>query len=291
MIFILRDGKQDGPFTELEVRDRLMAREFAVTDLVWQEGLPSWIPISTLLGIIPPPPSPLNQAPSPGVITSSVNWLDAPVEIICPKCADTHHTKIENCFREGITCKGCGSKSQKKQWVIREVDPTLVYRRTWKDFLFSDKGRLNRTQFFTIWLAFWGIMFGWYFCYTFFFVRIYPIQVIWALGPLVALAFFLTCGIVPIAKRLQDRGIKGNWVWNLVIGFIVLMLPTFGQPTPVPSAWLDFAWFSALGRIVIVLLLFVAVLRRGDDDCNMFGPPTKRIVTGNNTKPQPLLLP
>jgi len=154
MIFILRDGKQEGPFTEQEVRSRLAGREFALADLAWHEGLSSWISISTLLGIIPPPipQPPLNQAQSPSVATSTNNlsWLDAPVEIFCPKCGEVRNASIKNGFPEAIPCRACGSKSKRTQWSIREVDSTLIYRRTWRNFLFASKGRLNRSQFFDL---------------------------------------------------------------------------------------------------------------------------------------------
>ena len=54
-IHISSSGRQLGPFSPEETRQRLAAGEFQSTDLAWTEGLPGWVPLSTLPGFAPPP--------------------------------------------------------------------------------------------------------------------------------------------------------------------------------------------------------------------------------------------
>lgn len=49
-LFIAKDGKQTGPFTEDQVRSMLSAGFVAVEDLCWHEGLLGWLSVSQVLG-------------------------------------------------------------------------------------------------------------------------------------------------------------------------------------------------------------------------------------------------
>lgn len=66
MIHVNRSGQNLGIFDEARVREGLATGEFIGTDLAWQEGMPSWRPLSELesFGATTPPPP---QAPPPPV--------------------------------------------------------------------------------------------------------------------------------------------------------------------------------------------------------------------------------
>jgi hypothetical protein len=55
-IWINRAGQQLGTFTLEEVQRRLEQGQFVPTDLAWQEGMPTWKPLSEFPGVRIPPP-------------------------------------------------------------------------------------------------------------------------------------------------------------------------------------------------------------------------------------------
>jgi uncharacterized RDD family membrane protein YckC len=59
-LFIARDGKQTGPFSEEQVRAMLADGSAVAGDLCWQEGQPAWLAISEVLHlpVAAPPPIP-----------------------------------------------------------------------------------------------------------------------------------------------------------------------------------------------------------------------------------------
>ena len=48
-IYLLIDGKREGPFTEDEVTESLADGSIAPSLLAWYEGLDHWVPISNIL--------------------------------------------------------------------------------------------------------------------------------------------------------------------------------------------------------------------------------------------------
>jgi len=68
MIFVARNGQQQGPYSEDDVRAKLLASQLAVTDLAWREGMSDWRPLSELLRIELPPPPPV---PHPPVVSTT----------------------------------------------------------------------------------------------------------------------------------------------------------------------------------------------------------------------------
>ncbi len=68
-ILILRNGEQQGPYSEDEVRQYLAQGSFLPTDLAWHEGLDGWVALREIIGApkfkVPPPPPPLVTSPSP----------------------------------------------------------------------------------------------------------------------------------------------------------------------------------------------------------------------------------
>lgn len=62
-IYILRDGKEMGPFTEETTQQLLKEGNVLIQDLAWRPGMPQWIPLHSVLYPAPPPPPPRPQAP------------------------------------------------------------------------------------------------------------------------------------------------------------------------------------------------------------------------------------
>ena len=54
-IHISSGGRQLGPFSLEETRQRLTAGEFQISDLAWCEAQPGWVPLATLPGFAPAP--------------------------------------------------------------------------------------------------------------------------------------------------------------------------------------------------------------------------------------------
>lgn len=84
-IHISSGGRQLGPFTPEETRQRLAAGEFQLADLAWSEGQPGWVPLATFPGFAPapapagppafPPQHPVAAGPPPptaGLATASL---------------------------------------------------------------------------------------------------------------------------------------------------------------------------------------------------------------------------
>lgn len=66
-IFIGKDGKQLGPFTEEQLRSMFESGMLSATDVAWQEGWPDWTPLWQLFGT----PPPLATAPVSAISESS----------------------------------------------------------------------------------------------------------------------------------------------------------------------------------------------------------------------------
>src|ERR1700761_1163540 len=52
--YISRDGQQFGPYTLAEVQRYVADGNILLTDLAHSEGMASWVPVSQILGNIPP---------------------------------------------------------------------------------------------------------------------------------------------------------------------------------------------------------------------------------------------
>ncbi len=70
-IYILRDGKETGPFTEENTQSLLKQGAVLISDLAWQPGMAQWLPLHSVLYPAPaatstqrPPPPPVEVAPA-----------------------------------------------------------------------------------------------------------------------------------------------------------------------------------------------------------------------------------
>ena len=64
---INRDGRQFGPYSLEDLRRYLIQGSVLLTDLAWTQGMPTWVPVSQILGI--PAPSAAPAQPSSGAST------------------------------------------------------------------------------------------------------------------------------------------------------------------------------------------------------------------------------
>jgi hypothetical protein len=76
IIWINRAGQQLGTFTLEEVQRRLEQGQFVPTDLAWQEGMPTWKPLSEFPGVTIPPPLERSEP-------------DQPLPVIVPRSDDS----------------------------------------------------------------------------------------------------------------------------------------------------------------------------------------------------------
>jgi hypothetical protein len=58
----MRHGTTEGPFSHSELQSRAQAGNLDRTDLVWQDGLPDWVPAGTIKGLFRTPPPPPKTA-------------------------------------------------------------------------------------------------------------------------------------------------------------------------------------------------------------------------------------
>ena len=78
-IYILRDGKEIGPFSEETTQTLLKQGSVAIGDLAWSPGMAKWVPLHDVLYPAPPPPPPQTPPPHP------TSTEEAPLSISLPK--------------------------------------------------------------------------------------------------------------------------------------------------------------------------------------------------------------
>lgn len=95
MIFVNRDRRSLGQFTEQEVSNGLNSGELLPDDLAWQEGMETWAPLSTFTQL--PPPAVISlKRDFPPVIAPSNGSLEKPGKIRFDECL----TKAWECFQK-----------------------------------------------------------------------------------------------------------------------------------------------------------------------------------------------
>jgi hypothetical protein len=85
-IYINRNGQEFGPYSIEEARRYLNVGQIVMSDTAKREGDEGWLPVATVLGVVPPPPSPIPPPPppkpaSPPPISSSGSAEPSPVNI------------------------------------------------------------------------------------------------------------------------------------------------------------------------------------------------------------------
>jgi hypothetical protein len=46
--FFSRQGKQEGPIPQMQLRDLIRNRQLQLTDMVWREGMAQWLPVQSI---------------------------------------------------------------------------------------------------------------------------------------------------------------------------------------------------------------------------------------------------
>ncbi len=93
-IYITRDDQQFGPYSIHEINAHLNSRELLDSDLAWYDGLPAWVPLSNVNGIIlpntPPLPPTGGGCPNPGGyrVYEDVPWYRRSIYTTC-SCSQT----------------------------------------------------------------------------------------------------------------------------------------------------------------------------------------------------------
>ncbi|MBI3884512.1 MAG: RDD family protein [Opitutae bacterium] len=71
-IFVARNGTREGPYSREEVMGKFAAGTLGGADLAWFEGIPDWIPLAQVPGIVPPISPVVAVTPSAGPIPEPV---------------------------------------------------------------------------------------------------------------------------------------------------------------------------------------------------------------------------
>jgi len=92
-IYIVKNGQQTGPFAIEQIRDAIASGSVSPSDLAWHDGLPNWIPLSSIpemqLAVPPPVPAP---RPVPAAAPVPQNILQDPQ----PAQPSAQHTVTAN---------------------------------------------------------------------------------------------------------------------------------------------------------------------------------------------------
>ena len=64
-IYLLIEGKQEGPYTEEQIRQSIVDGSIQGDALAWREGLPEWIPLTGCLS---------KESFSP-IVATHIRWL------------------------------------------------------------------------------------------------------------------------------------------------------------------------------------------------------------------------
>ncbi len=117
-ILVHHEGQPLGPYTEEEARAALLRGQLRASDLAWQEGSPSWVPLSTVLALAGAPP----MLPVP--FDGDRAGLPTPVSALAITSFVLGILSIVSCaFITGIPAIVCGHLARAR---IREARNTLA---------------------------------------------------------------------------------------------------------------------------------------------------------------------
>jgi len=63
--YVSRNGQKDGPHSDSELKAMAANGTLTATDLIWREGMPSWVEAGRIRGLLPQPSSPGKTGASP----------------------------------------------------------------------------------------------------------------------------------------------------------------------------------------------------------------------------------
>ena len=87
-IYILREGKEIGPFNETKTHALLNQGSIGMSDLSWCPGMSKWLPLADVMSSLPTEeaePGESFAAPEPEVATTRAKWATSLVRwLACP---------------------------------------------------------------------------------------------------------------------------------------------------------------------------------------------------------------
>jgi len=103
-IFLAKNGQQQGPYSSEDIQQAISIGQISPSDLAWKEGMPDWVPVSTL---IPTTVSAMVHPVASSAPQQPVSGLNAN-EIRCPGCGNVVYTTQKRCPRCNFKLKdGC----------------------------------------------------------------------------------------------------------------------------------------------------------------------------------------
>lgn len=96
MWYLARDGQQFGPFSSRQLKEFVTSGRLQAEDLVWKEGMSTWVAASRIKGLFTHPTSEAEEGvttPTPAITcphcagSMSVNLIQAGQTFACPHCA------------------------------------------------------------------------------------------------------------------------------------------------------------------------------------------------------------
>jgi hypothetical protein len=103
-IYILRDGKEIGPFSEETTQTMLKQGSILINDLAWQPGMPQWIPLhSVLYPAAPGATNPQRPPPPPGMLSRGTAAVADEQGLYVAADAASPHTAVVNEVPSAIT--------------------------------------------------------------------------------------------------------------------------------------------------------------------------------------------
>ncbi|CAA6694112.1 MULTISPECIES: DUF975 family protein [unclassified Lentimonas] len=97
--FYEKDGAQQGPISEAELKSLVEAGTLAAHNLVWREGMADWSPYSAVFAGAAPSSAAQVSCPSCGASVSSAELIPAGARQVCPHCRDSYAQGL----KEGVS--------------------------------------------------------------------------------------------------------------------------------------------------------------------------------------------
>jgi hypothetical protein len=139
-IYIGRDGKQLGPYSLEEINQEIELGRTSTADLAWHEGMPGWVPLSSLPGVrwpnsrqAPPHESRAQEAPKSALFARSIYLMQGnervgPMEesVLREKFANRKVAANDLLWYEGMAqWSAIGDYARDKGWPTPATPPSM----------------------------------------------------------------------------------------------------------------------------------------------------------------------
>lgn len=128
-IYIHKDGKQLGPFTEQQLNEEITQGRFSLSDMAWKEGLSDWLPIGSLIGGLPPPVPPSFTPPHVPIVGAVVAPPSTSEHspVTCPLCGSGKHMAKAKPLYGHMVCKKCYYSFANQRQLAYFLDLLIYY--------------------------------------------------------------------------------------------------------------------------------------------------------------------